>query len=403
MNKICIITDDYPPIVTGGAGAIAAEHAEGLVTHGYSVTVLTRCNHKKDEGTFEQGGVKIIKIYSSYPDVFRQWIGVLNISMLMKVRKILKQESPRVIHIHNVHTHFSFAVCCLAQKVAPTFFTAHDAMSVFPSKVTHNHTITLRERFVSSRHTWNPFRELLIRYCLCKVKVAAVSNALKQVLEENGLVVERVIHNGINTNKFGQVSRDRKTVEELNKEFSLNNDVQYVLFGGRASAAKGIYIAIQALSDVRKIFPQIKLLLVGVSEVEQKKINSYAQKNSIQDSFECVGWLPRDKMPSVYARSLCVVVPSQYVDPLPTVIIEAMMMNVPVIVTNRGGAPELIDSNLGYVGNPDVTFISQSIVEVLRNPSDAERKAARAQETALKLFSQEAFIQRLVSWYDTYK
>lgn len=403
MNKICIISDEYPPIVAGGAGAIAAEQAEGLVAQGYTVTVITRCAQAQDEGVIQYNGVRVIRIHSSYPNIFRQWVGVLNLSMLIKANNVLRKEAPDLIHIHNIHTYFSFAICYLSQKIAPTFFTAHDAMTVSSTKVSHAHKITVREKLSFARFSWNPFRESFIRCLIRNVKISTVSNALKQVLEMNNVVVDTVIHNGIDVNKFNQANINLDLVKDLNKEFLLSEDTRYILFGGRASAAKGVYVAMQAMPEIRRKFPQTQLLLVGVPLAEQEKLNNFAQSNSLVGTFKCINWLPRERMPLVYARSSAVVVPSQYIDPLPTVIIEAMASGVPVVATNRGGAAELVSDEFGYVGNPDSTFIAQSIIEILNNPAGAEQKVHRAQERALRLFSRSAFIQRVVSWYDKYK
>jgi glycosyltransferase involved in cell wall biosynthesis len=105
-------------------------------------------------------------------------------------------------------------------------------------------------------------------------------------------------------------------------------------------------------------------------------------------------------MPLLYKRSACVVVPSQYIDPLPTIIIESMLMKAPVIVTNLGGAAEIVNKETGYIGQPNANFIVDSVAEILNNPHTTKMMVDAAYTRARNDFSQERFIKDVISWYD---
>jgi len=400
MKRICIITDDYPPVVSGGAGAIASEHAEGLQSHRYEVIVLTRCSNKSDAGFFMENGIRVIRVANSYPQFLRQWIGVFNPPMVLKTLSVLREYRPDIIHIHNVHTYFSFSVFLVARLFAPTFATAHDAMMINSTKVTQVKTVSLFDRAKFARYTWNPLREFIIKLCVSGAKVSAVSHALKAVLEINGLKITTVIHNGLNINKFEQKNYTEGDIEKLNSKYSIPDNAQCILFGGRASAAKGVYVAIDAMKLIRQKFPQAVLLIVGVDAKAQAHLKGYVQKAFLLDAVICIDWIPRDMMPLLYKISVCVVVPSQYIDPLPTIIIESMLMKTPVIVTNLGGAAEIVNKELVYIGQPNANFIADSVVEILNNPHTTKMMVDAAYTKARDDFSQERFIKDVISWYD---
>jgi glycosyltransferase involved in cell wall biosynthesis len=345
-------------------------------------------------------GVRVIRIANSYPQFLRQWIGVFNPSMVLKALRVLREYQPDIIHIHNVHTYFSFSVFLVARLFAPTFATAHDAMMINSTKVTQVKAVSLFDRAKFARYTWNPFREFLIKLCVSGAKIFAVSHALKAVLETNDLKIIAVIHNGLNISKFEQKNYSEGDIKKLNSRYSIPDSAQCILFGGRASAAKGVYVAIDSMKLIRKKFPQAVLLIVGVDTKTQAHLREYVQKASLLNAVICIDWIPRDMMPLLYKRSACVVVPSQYIDPLPTIIIESMLMKAPVIVTNLGGAAEIVNKETGYIGQPNANFIVDSVAEILNNPHTTKMMVDAAYTRARNDFSQERFIKDVISWYD---
>lgn len=410
MKHVCIISDDYPPHALGGAAAIAAEHAQGLVSLGFNVTVITCTSDKKEVGTTEQMGVSVIRLYSLYPSFLRSWVSVVNFYKVVELKNILHTLKPDIIHFHNVHTNFSFAAIFFAHQYAPTFLTAHDAMMVHTTKIGSLRRISTVEKLKHARLCWNPIREQCIRYFVKNTKIATVSNALKSLLEINGVTADTVIHNGVsldvfqskllNNSKHGSIN-NLKNTNDIYSEFSIPQGVPCIMFGGRASAAKGVYIAIKALKNIRTVSPTAVLILVGVNATMRNRIESFADSIGLSDkkSIICIPWIHRERMPELYSIATCMLVPSQYIDPFPTVIIEGMLMKVPLVVTNKGGAAEMITADCGYIGDPNTKFITQSVIDIIQNPEKASILANKSYVRAIQDFSQSAFVHRILAWY----
>ena len=60
------------------------------------------------------------------------------------------------------------------------------------------------------------------------------------------------------------------------------------------------------------------------------------------------------------------------------VALEALLAGTPVVVTSRGGLPEIVDDGItGFVVAPDPQKIARAVIEVLRTP-DMLRKVENA-------------------------
>ncbi len=388
---ICILTDDYPPQSFGGAGIIAEEHAQGLAQLGYNVHVITQGKISNKQPITDAHGIKVHSIRTQYPKFLRSWFGVINPLMSYKIYRLVREISPDIIHAHNIHSYISFFPLWLLSKKFSTYLTAHDAMTVTTTKVHCEHAISLYERFKLARFTWNPFREYLIKIFLKNVHVCSVSEALARVLRKNNIIIEKVILNGINFSK--------PDTEIHTSEYGLSNAHTYILFGGRISAAKGIYVALQALKEVIQIHNNVHLLCVGVSKDQRQSILAYAERLGVENNITLIPWVPREHMSIFYKISTCVIVPSQYIDPLPTVILEAMEYGSPLVVTNRGGSSEMIDTTTGYIVEPTQLNIRDAIIHIINNQEEAKNKALLAQTKVRINFSRSRFINDVCEWY----
>jgi len=124
-----------------------------------------------------------------------------------------------------------------------------------------------------------------------------------------------------------------------------------VLIGsiGRLSPEKGQDILIQAASEVLRRNNNARFIFVGVGP-EQPKLASLSEKLGIADYIKFVGY--HKDMQRIY-NSLDLVVQSSYTEGLPNVLLEALLMEVPVVATDVGGTPEIIkEQETGILINP---------------------------------------------------
>jgi phenylacetate-CoA ligase len=95
------------------------------------------------------------------------------------------------------------------------------------------------------------------------------------------------------------------------------------------------------------------------------------------------GFLPHAKFPAVLAN-IDLLVPATRYEDLPSVLIEGMAVGLPVVASQVGGIPALIDHDVNGLLVPpgDATALAAAVSRILGDPGTAARLAAAARHTA---------------------
>ena len=405
--KILYFSDEFPPAVTGGAAIVAYDFAVALLKKGHEVFVITASQDRSRAGKSEIDGVKIFTLFSKYPVFLRHYLSAWNPFLAGKIKKILKEIKPDIVHVHNIHTHISYSALKIAKKSgAKVFLTAHDTMLVSYGKAyfpcgEKNFRVTAWLNMKTAGKRYNPFRNMAIKYYLRYVdKVFAISASLKNLLAQNGIKSE-VLHNGIDA---GQWTKPLESdIQNFKKKFGIT-DKRVVFFGGRLSGAKGGLQIIKAFSHVIKLLPNKDAVLViaGRETSGKHKMEEFIKNFGVSDYVVFTGWLEREEMKTAFFVSDVCVTPSIYFDPFNLFNIEAMAASKPVVGTCFGGTSEIvIDSQTGYIVNPlDNEDMGRKICELV---SDAEKSAVfgkNGRKRVEEFFSLEKQAQKLIGWYE---
>ncbi len=363
--KILVMQDDFPPRSFGGAGIISYQLAKAFLAKGHEVAVVTAVQNREEVGVSEYEGLKIYKIHSDYHERWQAYLGLYNPNALSEVRKVLAEWRPEVVHAHNIHYHLSYHSLRLAKRSgAKVFLTVHDAMSIHYGKLDRVKKISPWSQLRKYRKRYNPLRNLLIRYYLRYVdKILAVSHSLKEALDKNGIANIGVIHNGIDA---GRWQADGRVVEEFRLKHGLVGK-KVMMFGGRLSQAKGGDQAVEILAEVAQKVPAAVLLVVGSSNEYSEKMVAQAREHGVGDKLVLTGWISGPELVSAYAASDVVLTLSLYLDPFPTVNLEAMANGKPVVGTCLGGTSEVVlDRQTGYIVDPyDKEAVVGRVIELL--------------------------------------
>lgn len=406
--KVVILSDDFPPKSFGGAGIIAYNLAKKLQEKGNEVLVVTITNTPKESGLSYFEGLKLYKMHSEYDMRWRAYKSLYNKKNLLEVKRILKEFSPDVVHAHNIHTHLSYGSLKLAKRYSKgVFITMHDVMSFHYGKlgarVDDNGSIVLEKvtpfkQLVQYRFFYNPFRNLVIKHYLKYTdKIFAVSNSLEIALESNGIKPVETLHNGIDVNEW-EVSSEK--VEKTKEKFGLNGK-KVLFFGGRLSSAKGSMTAVEVLKKVSDKERNTVLLVAGEQGKSSEEMLYKAKELGVEDRIVFTGWVSRQDMKYIYGVSDIVLVLSRYLDPFPTVNLEAMATKKPVVGTVFGGTKEMvIDNNGGYIVNPyDVAEISQKVMKLLNDSQKIEQFGVYGYDRVVAEFSCESWMNKTLLWY----
>lgn len=387
--RILFILDEFLPENSGGAANVAFNLAKGLIESGNDLLVLTATNNLNNVGEIEIGGIKIRRIFANYFGRLRNYNNLKNRNILKKTESVLKEYKPDIVHIHTLHHRFSYGVIDLAERFSKAvFLTLHDAQTIYNGKLfpkikncgldsMRNYKISWADRFQKDKLAYNPFQVFFIKRALRKAdKIFSVSDALKSALEVNGISNIETIHNGID-------------IDEWTDGEATSNSI---LFAGRVDEAKGVSILVRVFDVINSQIPDAKLTIVGDGE-----FNAGGNKN-----IEILPWQSREEMKKIFLQARVVVVPSLYLDPFPTVNLEAMAASKPVIGTCFGGTSEIVLNNeTGYVVNPyDEKKLAEKIINLLKNPKKAELFGKNGRRIVEEFFSLEEQIKKILNCYN---
>lgn len=345
--KILIISDEHPDIELGGAARIAYQTAQWLAREGHDVAFLAATTDRTRVGERLNGRVREILIYIprsrvSLVRTMWSWRGVRAATAVVRTIR------PDVVHAHGVHRAWSFAVLpAVRPHTKKLVWTAHDAMSVSSTKVRED---VLPASVADRVRVWWSSR--MIR---CVDSVIAVSDALASYLVRAGLSLHiKTLHNAIDV--------DAWRAQVCHRRYDIPRNA--ILLSGRLSGSKGLFAAIDALRRVRATVPDCVLVLAGGPESAHAKAVAYAADATLIQS---LGPVRHEDMRCVVAACTIVVSASMYLDPFPTVNLEALALGVPVVGTRQGGTPEIVlDGVCGRIIDPaDSKQFADALVQLL--------------------------------------
>ena len=202
--KILLLSDNFPPQTTcGGAGYSSFYLARGLKDAGHDVFVITTCQEKSAEKNFSHKGLKIFRIYARYDLRWHAYVSLYNPQTVGKVRNIIKEVNPDIIHSQDIQKHLSYHCLKIAKEFnKPLFFTARDVMLFSFGKLATKKYLeksdamtNWRDHLKQAQKRYNPLRNFFIKRYLRNVdQIFSVSLALKNALGQNNGSCARAIY-----------------------------------------------------------------------------------------------------------------------------------------------------------------------------------------------------------------
>lgn len=232
-------------------------------------------------------------------------------------------------------------------------------------------------------------RDRVMRFALDRWSSAVimVSDALRRTyLAAGGLRADklRVVHNGIDLERF---RRDRdETRARLLREFDLPADARIAVTVSVLRPAKGI----EVLLDAVRLVPDTHFLIVGDGP-KREEWSAMAEQTGIADRVRWAGF--RRDVDALLAGCDLFVHPSLD-DAFPTVLLEALAAGLPIVASNVGGIPEIVDD--GVTGRLVPPGDPQQLAAAIHATRHASREAAL--DASLR-FSTDAWIERLAHVY----
>lgn len=390
--KICLISNLYPPNIIGGAEVMVEKVAKALARKDNEVIVIT--THYNEEKFVETiNGVKIYRInplnvYKMYDHQSKPFfmkplwhsIDLWNLHAYSALKSILKKEMPDVVHIHNFKGFSLSAFDSVKSLNLPLIFTAHDYSLICMRANLMNGSGDICDASSGLCKVYN------------KIQGHLVDNKPDVVIAPSKFVIDKLKSNKLFKNVKTVVlpNANESNPIKINKNYD-NIDFLYV---GALEKHKGPEILIKAFSRI--IEKNIKLHIVGKGS-EGLKLQELASKDNriIFHSF-----LRGNDLKELYKRANVMVIPSIWYDNSPMVIYESFMNSTPVIGSDIGGIPELVQEKYnGFLFKAgDFKELKEIMEYVIKNKAILRRLEQNAYDSSHE-YDIENHIKKLETIY----
>ena len=137
----------------------------------------------------------------------------------------------------------------------------------------------------------------------------------------------------------------------MRKKLQLDPEVPYVLFVGSLEEVKGIETLLQAVCIlIKEEAMKFKLLIAGSGSLKTR-IEEYIHQNNLEDFVILLGSVSHEKIAEYMNASNLFCLPSIR-EGHPNVVNEALASGIPVVGTNVGAIPDLLNDTTGIVVPP---------------------------------------------------
>jgi glycosyltransferase involved in cell wall biosynthesis len=170
-------------------------------------------------------------------------------------------------------------------------------------------------------------------------------------------------------------------------------------FAARIEKLKGPMILMEAFGKAHAECPDIHLIVAGAGS-QRDLLARRARSMRVAESYDYYGVYTKLSERTAFMRGLDVFVMPSFTEGTPNSIIEAMANGLPIIASEVGGIPDMIDSASGILVPPgDADALSRAIVKLAKDESLRIRMGIAARERYQKLFSPEAVLPVVVETY----
>ena len=333
--KICIFTETYYPVV-GGGETQARLLAEGLITKGHSVIVLTRRSDAALRQHENYGDVNVYRLAPVGSGQFKKW-GLL-LSSLSALIRLRDQYDLIFVSGYRIIGLTAVLVGKLFRKPVVLKADSQGEMSgeFFESGL---------KKFGTSRSSF-PFRLFLgFRNVILKKADAfsAISPEIASEWTSNRVPLNKIhlIPNSVDTTRFAPVSPGQKSF--LREKLNLPQAATIAIYTGRLVSYKGLPLLLKVWNEIRCRRENVILLLAGTGGLDihncEAQLRDYVASVSLEKNVRFLGSV--QNIPEYLQAADLFIFPTEN-DAFPSSLIEAMACGLPVVTTPVGAIKTIV-------------------------------------------------------------
>lgn len=300
--------------------------------------------------------------------------GMFDWRWMLRFRRLLKDEHVDVIHAHEFDANVQGTFVATLSGI-PLVATVH-----------------------GKNYFWEKFRRrLAYRWVSRRATMVAVSENLKHFIVEKVGVDSRdvrVVYNGVDV----LPPCDPADVDQCRKELDLSAGNQIVGVVGNLYPVKGHQYLIAAIPAILAKCPKTTFVFAGRGQLEAE-LKAQAHQLGVDGHVRFLGL--RQDIPRILALLDVFVLPSLS-EGLSMAILEAMVAGKPVVATDVGGNPELVeDGATGYlVPSQNSQALADRVIALLMEQGRSLQFGKAGQLHARGQFSLQTMVQNYQTLYE---
>lgn len=186
-----------------------------------------------------------------------------------------------------------------------------------------------------------------------------------------------------------------------------------LLLGGSQNERYRLETALQTVAVLRKMYPQVRLLVTGNILKSSNKVTAQDTLNKMVNQLKLdghviyIGPYSQQEAPAIYHRAH-ILLHTQYNDASPGLVAEAMACGLPVVYSCSGGVPELVgpDAGIGvsveqsweHIFPPSPYDLAEAVCQVAERRSEF---SAAARQRAVDKFDLQPWLNRHREVFET--
>jgi glycosyltransferase involved in cell wall biosynthesis/SAM-dependent methyltransferase len=295
-----------------------------------------------------------------------------------KIGALMDEFRPDVVHFHNIYHQLSPSVIFAAAKRGiPTVMTLHDYKLISP-----NYSLFVHGKIWDHSSGIRCVLDRCVKDSRAKSLVCALEQWLHSALGIYGKIDAFVAPSRFLAAKFREhgfhqrISPLPQPLLPFPEASIPKGRGEYILFFGRLSPEKSVETLLRAVSFLGATE---KLVIVGDGP-DRNRLENRAREILLPESVSFLGAKYGEELEEIKRKAKAIVIPSEWYENMPYVLLESLASGVPVIAARIGGMTERIeDGKNGFLYEPGN---ARELAEKIRAVASVDRKAVA--DAALK-------------------
>lgn len=313
---------------------------------------------------------EIRKVKVGVVDLSRK--GKLDPLLLIRLVLLLRRKKIRILHTHLLHASIVGRIAAKLAGITNIITTRH-------------YSYYHKEKSLVSR--------IERKTAIFNSDFIAISSDVKKYMRGKEKYRSEkivVLHNAVDLSLFNSV--DRLGISKPQDDLVVGSI-------GRLHPSKGYETLLRSMSYVIEKLPTVKLVIIGTGR-EKNNLEKLSAQLGVFDNVTFLGRKQPLEIPGLLKTFNLFVLASNW-EGFGLAVVEAMASGLPVVATNVGGLPEIVeDGQTGFlVPSRKPRVLAEKIIHLLQNPDLCLKMGKQGRRRVESLFSLDGMIKELEYLY----